>query len=156
MVVTMVHFFLLQLETFSAARMKLNFRYIGSAPHDSDWIILSVKRHLHSRSVQLNSCRTESILKSIFLLFLLLSSQGSGPTGYYNLLHNCPQTDGAGAGVREAPYHERWSGPDTRTQSCDGWQNMRRAIRDIIINKILLYNIYLCSVVFIVSDFQRQ
>ena len=32
MVVTMVHFFLLQLETFSASRMKLNFRYIGSAP----------------------------------------------------------------------------------------------------------------------------
>ena len=54
MVVTMVHFFLLQLETFSAARMKLNFRYnIWSEPqaHGStatDWIILSVKRHLHS------------------------------------------------------------------------------------------------------------
>lgn len=139
MVVTMVHFFLLQLETFSAARMKLNFRYIGSAPHDStaDWIILSVKRHLHSRSplyswtVQ-SPHRKYSIKIYFFLLFLLLSSKVRArllPTGYYNLLHNCPQTDGAGAGERRGSVP--WAVIRPRHSAR---QNRRRAIRDNIIN----------------------
>ena len=96
MVVTMVHFFLQQLETFSTLGIKFNFRYIGVLhpwlQHSRLNNIVGEKAFLHSHSgVQLNTVATQKvdILKPVLfcLHFIqLLLIKGSGWTLYCPLV----------------------------------------------------------------------
>ena len=97
MVVTMVHFFLQQLETFSTLGIKFNFRYIGVLhpwlQHSRLNNIVGEKAFLHSHSgVQLNTVATQKvdILKPVlfclhFIQLLLIKGSGCWTTVHWLL-----------------------------------------------------------------------